>query len=456
VASQFSTAIQRNEALAKIKHQAHHDSLTDLPNRGSFENAFMQICSESDKPEFALLFCDLDGFKAVNDAHGHDIGDKVVAICSARMKSCIRTCDILARMGGDEFAVLVSTVEGATNIDALAARITETVNQPINVEDIRIHLGVSIGVSSYPADGTTFSELLNNADVAMYQAKHAGGGKTLHFNKKDAEEIRSKNELRADLQGALERNEFELMFQPQVSWAESKVVGVEALVRWNHPRRGLVPPFLFIPIAEQSGLIDALGLWIMDEAIRYLKVLEGQVNCDFSMGVNISPRQFIDPEFSANVLSIVKAHSIRPDQLKIEITESFIMNERESVVNHLKSMRDAGIVVAIDDFGTGYSSLSYLQDLPIDVLKIDRSFVSCLTDENYKTSIAASIIALANSSGLATITEGVETKAQLHYFKQLGSEVIQGYFYSKPVSASDLVGVIEHIEQGQASMQDAA
>jgi len=456
IASQISTSLQRNVLISKVHHQAYHDSLTNLPNRRSFEEHFSKLIKTHSETEFAILFCDLDGFKTVNDAYGHDVGDEVINICAARMNNCIRPSDYLARMGGDEFAVIVKLTDFEHDISILAERFLATINEPINAHDLRIQLGVSIGISFYPKDGITFSELLNHADVAMYQAKHTGKGKILHFNKHDSDVIRNKNELRSDLRDALTRNEFELWYQPQVAWQTGRVSGVEALIRWNHPERGMVSPFEFIPIAEDSGLIEPLGLWIMEEAVQTLKSWQMPASKPFCMGVNIAPPQFLDPAFSSNVLAILDKHGVLPEQLKVEITESFIMSDRDVVVMHLKNLREKGVLVAIDDFGTGYSSLSYLQDLPIDVLKIDRAFVSNLTKENYKTSIAASIMALANSLGLSTITEGVETEEQLHFIRQLGSETIQGYYYSKPVPAAELMDVIYTIEHPSGSAKTAA
>jgi len=440
----------------RVHHQAYHDSLTNLPNRRSFEEHFSANINADNETEFAVLFCDLDGFKAVNDTHGHDVGDKVLNICSSRMVNCIRESDYLARMGGDEFAVLVNLMDFEHDIGILAKRFLSSISEPITVNNLHIQLGVSIGISFYPKDGTSFSELLNHADVAMYQAKHSGKGKILHFNKKDSDEIRNKNELRTDLRAALEREQFELWYQPQVCWQTGLVTGVEALVRWNHPDRGSVSPFEFIPIAEESGLIEPLGLWIMDTALHDLQALQIPDTTAFSMGVNIAPPQFINPEFSSHVLELLNKRDLASTRLKVEITESFIMSDREVVVMHLKALREKGVIVAIDDFGTGYSSLSYLQDLPIDVLKIDRSFVSTLTHENYSTSIAASIMALANSLGLDTITEGVETDDQLEIIKKLGSNVIQGYYYSKPVPFAQLASVIADIESKHSSSQKAA
>jgi len=447
IASQVSTALQRNVLVSKVHHQAYHDSLTNLPNRRSFEEQFAALTNSRSDIEFAILFCDLDGFKAVNDTYGHDVGDVVINICASRMDSCLRPTDYLARMGGDEFAVIVRLTDVEHDIGILAKRFLAAISEPIHCNDLRIQVGVSIGISFYPDDGKTFSELLNHADVAMYQAKHAGKGKILHFDKHDSDVIRKKNEVRSALREAITRNEFELWYQPQVTWRTGLVCGVEALVRWNHPQLGAVSPFDFIPIAEESGLIDPLGLWILEEAIMTLRSWQLPVDKSFCMSVNIAPPQFLDQSLSSNILAMLAKHKVRPEQLKVEITESFIMSDRDVVVMHLKHLRKKGVQVAIDDFGTGYSSLSYLQDLPIDVLKIDRAFVSSLTKDNYKTSIAASIMALANSLGLTTITEGVETEEQLQIVRQLGSETIQGYYYSKPVPAAELLDVVNTIER---------
>lgn len=451
VASQLSTALQRNSLLSTVQHQAYHDSLTKLPNRLSFEDHFStRVANGTD--EYAMLFCDLDGFKNVNDTHGHNVGDKVLEICAARMSNCIRNDNYLARMGGDEFAILMKLTDDNLNIDLIAKRFVDALSEPIHAGDIRVHIGASIGVSLYPNDGTTFSELLNRADVAMYQAKHSGRGKILRFNKKDAEEIREKNEMRTDLVGALANNEFELWYQPQVCWENLKVTGVEALIRWNHPNKGTISPIKFIPIAEESGFIDPLGMWIMEEAIAHLSTGVLSNYSEMNMGVNIAPPQFLDDQFSSNILLLLEKHNVAPSRLKVEITESFIMHDTDKVVMHLKNLRNNGVMVAIDDFGTGYSSLSYLQDLPLDVLKIDRSFVNKLTKDNFDKSIASIIITLATSLGLTTIAEGVETEEQLDYIRQLGCELIQGYYYSKPVLATDLPAVIDRIENGNQVM----
>jgi len=456
IASQVSTALQRNVLVSKVHHQAYHDSLTNLPNRRSFEEHFATLVEEQSDIEFAILFCDLDGFKAVNDTHGHDVGDVVITICASRMDSCLRPSDFLARMGGDEFAVIVRLSDVEHDIGILAKRFLTTIGEPIHANDLRIQIGVSIGISFYPDDGKTFSELLNHADVAMYHAKHAGKGKILHFNKHDSDAIRKKNEVRSALREAISRNEFELWHQPQVNWRTGRVCGVEALIRWNHPQLGVVSPFEFIPIAEESGLIEPLGFWIIEEAMIALNSWQLPATKQFCISVNIAPPQFLDQSFSDNVLALLEKHELQPKQLKVEITESFIMSDRDVAVMHLKNLREKGVQVAIDDFGTGYSSLSYLQDLPVDILKIDRAFVSSLTTDNYKTSIASSIIALANSLGLTTITEGVETEEQLQFIRQLGSETIQGYYYSKPVPATEIHDVINTIEQENGPVRKTA
>ncbi len=452
--SQMSTALQRNDLLSKVHHQAGHDSLTGLSNRRLFKDRCTEIVnaaadstdSKSNQKQFAIMFFDLDGFKAVNDAYGHHIGDQVIKICTSRMKNCARSGDVLARMGGDEFALMVNLKKHECNIDELAKRFNDSISEPIRIDQLRINIGVSIGISYYPQDGHTFSELLNHADMAMYQAKHAGNGKIQHFNKLVAEKIRGKNELRSLFQAALVRNEFELWHQPQVCWKTGTVCGVEALIRWNSEERGQVSPFEFIPIAEESGFIDELGLWIMEEAIQTLKTWGYSAEKQFSMSVNIATPQFLDSNFASKVIELLNKNEVPPNQLKAEITESFIMNDRESVVTQLKILREAGINIALDDFGTGFSSLSYLQDLPVDILKIDRSFVKDLNESNSEKSIAASIIALANSLGLATVAEGIESYEQLIAINNLGCDLIQGYYYSKPVPAAELPSVVEKIE----------
>lgn len=358
VASQLSTALQRNNLLTTVQHQAYHDSLTTLPNRRSFEHHLSTKVSNDSKSEYAILFCDLDGFKNINDAHGHDVGDKVLKICAARMASCISHDNYLARMGGDEFAILIKLSKSDHHIDLIAKKLVDTISESIQMTNLRLHLGISIGISFYPRDGNTFSELLNHADVAMYQAKHGGKGQIQHFNKKDAEDIREEHEIRSQLASALKNDEFELWYQPQVCWESTTVTGVEALVRWNHPTRGMIPPFSFIPIAEESGFIDPLGIWIMEEAIAKLGNGDLSSNSEFNMSVNTSPPQFLDPNFSSKILHLLAKYKVEPARLKVEITESFIMQDRGSVVTQLKKLRDNGVMVAIDDFGTGYSSLS--------------------------------------------------------------------------------------------------
>lgn len=448
IASLVSTALQRTDLLNKVQHQAAHDSLTNLPNRRTFKNKFNMLTSVFNSSKFALLFCDLDGFKAINDTHGHSVGDQVLKLCAERLGRCIRRDDYLARMGGDEFAILVNVSDRESDVTELAARFIDVLKKPLQVGDLKLHLGASVGVSFFPDDGRSFSELLNHADVAMYQAKNSSGNRVNLFNKKDADVIRTKTELRSAMLDALENNEFELWYQPQVSWREQRVIGLEALVRWNHPERGMVPPFQFIPVAEESGMIEPLGLWIFEEAVRSLKKLQMKRASSIAMGINIAPPQFINKQFASTALSIIEKYGVNPSSIKVEITESFIMQDRDAVVTQLKQLRDAGIVIAIDDFGTGYSSLSYLQDLPIDVLKVDRAFVNVLTEENYSHSIAGSIMALANSLGLDTIIEGVEDEHQLELVKLLGGENIQGYLYSKPVPESEVTKTIATIESG--------
>jgi len=456
VASIVSTTLQREDLLTKVKHQAYHDSLTGLPNRRSFEAEFARLTRDDNAEEYAILFCDLDRFKAINDSHGHSVGDEVLKICANRMRTCIGPDNYLARMGGDEFAVIVNISKKRNQVTALADRLINAVDEPLQVDSYKLSVGISIGISFYPLDSRSFSELLNHADVAMYQAKNSNRGKILLFNKQDADEIRSKNELRSSILDAVNHNEFELRYQPQVNWQKNKVVGAEALVRWNHPEKGMISPAEFIPVAEESGVIDSLGYWIIEESLNALINLGLVSDEDFSISINVAPQQFLDNSFAINVLQLLSKFKVAPNKIKIEITESFIERDRDIVVEQLRQLRESGVTIAIDDFGTGYSSLSYLQDLPVDTLKIDRSFIKSLTRENYGTSLAGSIVALASSLQLDTVIEGIETVEQLELTQLIGGTVIQGYLYSQPVPEHELRSVIETIEASFTELKKSA
>ncbi len=447
VASQISTVLQRNDLISRVKYQAEHDSLTDLPNRRSFERQLKKIIEHPNQESYAVLFCDLDGFKEINDTHGHAVGDVVIKFCVERLSNCLRGCDYFARMGGDEFAILVKCDKLKNQGLMLAERLVNTLQSPLNVKGLHLNLGLSVGISYFPEDGTSTSELLSHSDMAMYQAKYAGNRKVQVFNRSDAEKLKAKNELRAALYKALPRNEFQLVFQPQVQCGSGSVIGVEALIRWRHPELGLISPVEFIPIAEESGLICDIGRWVLNETLKSLQQWNTRFKRKLVVGVNIATPQFVEEHFASDVIAMLQQYDVDPSQLEIEVTESFIMHDKELVVSHLTKLRDHGVKVAVDDFGTGYSSLSYLKDLPLDVLKVDRSFVNDLTEENYEESLASSIIALAESMGLSTIAEGVETEEQLKLIELLGCEQIQGYYYSKPVDAKDLLSVIHGIEE---------
>lgn len=458
VTHQIAAATVRYELNEKILYQAHHDSLTGLSNRRKFEVDLREGLEQTQdgKSTLAVLFLDLDGFKAINDTLGHTTGDTLLKLVSERFSNRLKSGDTLARMGGDEFAVIVKGIHHRKEAFLVAERLAKSLNVPFDVEGSRLSIGTSTGLSFFPIDGSTPEELLQNADVAMYQAKNEGKGNIHCFNQNMAEQSRKHIQLEIDLKQAIEKQEFELWYQPQVVCRNGAVLSVEALIRWNHPTMGLVSPLEFIPVAEEAGLITAIGAWVLDEACAQIARWKRQ-GCDpIRVGVNISAPQFSLENFSEAVLTTLKNHEVDPHLLELEVTESIIMNDVASVVKRLNHLRSSGVRIAIDDFGTGYSSLSYLQDLPLDVLKIDRAFVSRLEDEHIKKSLVNTIILLATGLGLETVAEGVESEKQRESVLSLGCDVIQGYYYSPPVPADELLDVISKINHQGSTLQNVA
>ena len=392
-----------------------------------------------------MLFLDLDGFKLINDTLGHPVGDALLRHVSDRLGGRVGKRDVLARMGGDEFAVIVRGLKAGESAVGVGQRLGDALASEFDVDGARLKIGTSIGVSHYPDDAATADELLRQADLAMYKAKGQGKGRVLGFDRALGTDAFRRAELELELRDAIERREFALAFQPQVACRDGRVIGVEALVRWHHPTRGPISPGEFIPIAEEAGLINAIGAWVLEEAIRELAGWRGTPLATLRMSVNIAAPQFLLENFPEQVLAALARHAVRPDQLELEVTESVVMRELDAVVARLERLRASGIRVAIDDFGTGYSSLSYLQDLPLDVLKIDRAFVVRMQDETRGRSLVDTIQLLATALGLETVAEGVETDGQRDAIAALGCDLIQGYHYSRPVPAAELADVVAAI-----------
>jgi diguanylate cyclase (GGDEF)-like protein/PAS domain S-box-containing protein len=418
----------------QLTHQALHDSLTGLSNRRLFvdrvEHALLRRTSGN--RSLTLLFCDLDEFKHVNDRFGHEVGDHLLVEFGRRLAAVAREGDTLARVGGDEFALLL---EGATTAEALAvaARLQEQLATPVVVDGHTLDLTVSIGIAEAPPEGITSAELLRNADVAVYTAKEGGLHSTAVYEAQLHSVALERLQLRSDLQGALSDGGLVLYYQPTIDLADPRVTGFEALVRWQHPTRGMVSPVDFVPMAEQYGLIVPLGTWVLQEACRAAVALQRTERGPVSMSVNVSVQQLAEPDFVGVVLNALTSAGLSSRVLVLELTETAMLADRAAVAPVLTQLRAAGIRIAIDDFGTGYSSLSYLRDLPVDVLKVDKSFVDRVATDDQSASLAEAIIAMSHSLGLRTVAEGVEDEDQAAWLTAAGCEYGQGYLWSRPV-----------------------
>ena len=439
----------RQQAEESIAFMARHDALTRLPNRVLFRERMEQaIVMAGRGTEFAVICFDLDNFKQVNDTLGHPIGDGLLVAVSNRLRSCIREIDTLARLGGDEFAIIQLGVQQPEDAEALASRITEAFGQPFDVDDHQVVAGASIGVTVAPGDSVSYETLMRDADIALYLAKTEGRGTVRFFEPEMDARIHIRRMLELDLQNAITRNEFELYYQPVVSLTANKLIGFEALLRWHHPLQGLVSPLDFIPVAEETGMIVAIGEWVLRTAC--LEATSWPT--DLSIAVNLSPVQFKHGDIIATLQAALAASGLRPDRLELEITESVFLRDTEGTLKALHQLRAMGIGVALDDFGTGYSSLSYLHSFPFNKIKIDQSFVRDLMTNKESMSIVQAVTGLGTSLGIKTTAEGVETLEQLNKLRAKGCTEGQGYFFSRPRPANELPSIIErlqHIGEGE-------
>lgn len=440
----FTDISERKQAAQKIEHLAHHDSLTNLPNRFSLMERLSQALelAKRSSTHLAAMFIDLDRFKNINDSLGHNIGDLLLADVATRLLESMRSADIVARFGGDEFVVVLPQVQSGISVAPLANKIRATLSQPYRLEGHELHVTPSIGISVYPHDGETIEELLKNADLAMYHAKSKGRNNYQFFKQEMNSKAHERLLLENDLRAAIEREEFLLHYQPQIDLTTGRLIGVEALVRWQHPQRGLIPPDMFIPISEESGLILQIGDFVLRTACRQITTWLSQGIPPLRMAVNLSARQFKQSDLPCLVEGIIRETGIDPHLLELEITESAAMDNPEAAILHLRKFREMGVELAIDDFGTGYSSLSYLKLFPVNRLKIDRSFVKDLETDANDAAIAAATIALAHTLGKEVIAEGVENEAQLDFLKYQQCDIVQGYFFSPPMPAPEITGFI--------------
>jgi diguanylate cyclase (GGDEF)-like protein len=427
---------ERRRAEMKIAHMARHDALTDLPNRVLLRERLGEALTHVERGQrLAVLCLDLDQFKNVNDTLGHAVGDELLRVVAGRLRGCVRETDTISRVGGDEFSIIQVDIADATDAERLARRISEAVSAPYDLSGHLVIVNTSIGIALAPADGTEADDLLKNADMALYGAKADGRGVYKFFEPTMDARMKARCALELALRKALEHGEFELYYQPTVSLLNEDVHGCEALLRWNHPERGVVPPLEFIPVAEEIGLIVTLGEWVIRQACADAAKWPG----NFSVAVNLSPTQLNSKNLVPTVLSALATSQLPAHRLELEITETVLMQNTETTLRTLHQLRALGIRIAMDDFGTGYSSLSYLRSFPFDKIKIDRCFINGLGDSPGSAAIVRAVADLADSLSMTTTAEGVETRAQLDHVRELGCTDVQGYFYSRPVPIRDLL-----------------
>ncbi|MBU5613803.1 EAL domain-containing protein [Geomonas azotofigens] len=435
----FSDITQRKEAEKRIEQLAHTDTLTSLPNRHTLVERLTQALEQAKRGghSLAVLFVDLDRFKMINDTLGHHVGDLLLMEVASRLKSSLRAEDVVARFGGDEFVVVQPRIRSQVEPAHLAEKILKTVAAPYFLDNNTVYTSPSIGISVFPSDGTTVAELFKNADAAMYHAKAAGRNTYQMFTKEMHTAARQRLAIENSLRSALANDEFVLHYQPQVEAASGKLVGFEALVRWQNPDRGMVLPDSFIPVAEETGMILEIGRQVFEKACRQAAFWRGAGHPCVRIAVNLSARQLRQPDLPELLSGIMKQCGADPEMIELEVTESMTMERPVESIRILGALKSMGIGLSIDDFGTGYSSLSYLKLFPVDKLKIDRSFVKDLEVDPDDAAIASATIAMAHTLGKKVVAEGVETQAQLDFLVEHGCDIIQGYYFSKPLSAED-------------------
>lgn len=429
---------ERKRAEEIISFQAYHDQLTHLPNRVLFKDRLELAITQAQRRTGALavMFVDVDRFKLVNDTYGHAEGDLLLRAIASRLSSTLRRGDTLARLGGDEFTVLLPDINQPEDAETIARKIVTTLSEPIKLSQGDFRATVSIGIALFPRDGSTAEDLTRHADIAMYQVKRSGKNAFRFFDPKLNTHHRERIALENDLHQALERNELELFYQPQISLSQGKVIGMEALLRWNHPQLGQVPPATFIPVAEEVGLIGQISRWVLDTACAQLARWRQAGHRDVRLSINLSPHDFGHRDIVSSIVTCLTQHDVPASQIELEITENMMMNDSAGVATKVRQLREAGIGVAIDDFGTGYSALAYLQKFPVSTLKIDRSFVREL-DVTMSNPIISAITGIARGFNLQIIAEGVERPEQADALKALGCDVMQGYLFARPASASE-------------------
>ena len=453
-----STRTQGLEAANRqLRHLATHDALTGLPNRVLLDDRLAQAVAHAERGghSFAVMVCDLDRFKLINDSLGHRAGDELLQEVARRLSSAARGVDTVARLGGDEFVIVMSPVAGRAEAEALAQRAIEAIEPPALIAGIDIHTSPSIGIAFYPADGTSLDALLAHADAAMYAAKERGRNNVQCYAPGMSARTQGKVQLESDLHVAVTQQQFELHYQPKVDTATGAVYSAEALVRWHHPQRGLMQPDDFIPLAEECGLIGAIGEWVMREACRQASAWQAAGLPPLRVAVNLSAPQFRAGNLVETIGRALADAGLEARFLEVELTESAVMSDPEESIKILEQLSRMGVILSVDDFGTGYSSMSYLRRFPIDKLKIDRSFISEVMDRPDDASIVRAIVSLAHSLRLKVVAEGVETPAQLAFLKALGCDQYQGFQFSPPLPVAEFEDLIRKVDVRSAEFTAA-
>ncbi len=445
----FADITESKRSQHRLHELVNHDALTGLPNRRLL-NELLELAikrAERENHQIALLFIDLDRFKSINDSLGHQVGDKLLYEVSRRISHAMRESDVVARLGGDEFLVMMDKISNPDDAEQIARKIVHTLQAEFNIDGKEIFISASIGISIFPNDGDDVDSTIKAADIAMYQVKNKGKNNHCFYSAELSKNVLERFTMENQLRRALERNQFEVYYQPQISLVTGDIIGAEALIRWNHPELGLVSPAKFIPVAEETGLIVQIGEWVLRQAA--LQAMQW-LNDGYAMqwiSVNVSGVQVMRGSFADTVYGILIETDCRPDMLELEITESTVMQNTEFVIDTFDSIRKLGVRLAIDDFGTGYSSLSILKRLPLDKIKIDQSFVRGLPHDVDDAAIANAIYAMASSLGFAVIAEGVETLAQAEFLKNMNCKEAQGYLYSKPITTAEFTKLLATSKQ---------
>ena len=447
VAGALKETSDSNERMRKL---AMTDSLTGLGNRNHFKERLAQALEAGDENSnrVALIVLDLDNFKGINDMLGHEMGDELLRLVGQELKANSRKSDTVARLSADEFALIVDPVERVETVVALAQRILEALSRPRTIGRTEIHPGVSIGITVFPHDGRDAETLMKNADLALYRAKAEGRGNIQLFRHELQLRAIERNAIERDLRIALQKEQFELYYQPKVDMKTGMVRGAEALLRWNHPERGLVPPDMFIPIAEQNGLIVDISRWVIRQACQQNRTWQDEGLPKISVAVNVSALDLRRRDLSDLIANTLIQSRLSPQFLEIEVTESMVMHDVEAVIGTLRRLRSLGVGIGIDDFGTGYSSLAYLKRFPVKCLKIDRSFIRDMTSDLDGQAIPRLVIDLARSLGVKVVAEGVETRLHLDLLRAMGCDEAQGYYFGRPMPAAEFAVFLERARGG--------